>query len=165
MPYCRKCGAQLPEGAIYCPNCGAAVEMRSQLVLASWGDRFIAWLIDVIIIGIFLSFITWPGYLLIPYLPRWLPFVEFGFSNIVHFLYWMFMEGYGGQSIGKIVMRIKVTQLDGRAADLGQAAIESLGKAFLLPIDVLIGLIFYQEYKQRLFSYLSNTIVVRAAIR
>lgn len=163
MPYCRQCGAQLPDGAIYCPNCGAAVGM--QPVLASWGDRFIAWLIDFIILGVFLSFIAWPSYLLMPHLPRWFPFVEWGFNNIVYFLYWMFMEGYGGQSIGKMVMRIKVTQLDGRPADLGQAAIESIGKAFLLPIDVLIGLIFYQEYKQRLFSYLSNTIVVKAAVR
>ena len=163
MPYCRQCGAQLPDGATYCPNCGAAVRM--QPVLAGWGDRFIAWLIDIIILGIFLSFIAWPSFLLTTHLPRWLPFVEWGFSNIVHFLYWMFMEGYGGQSIGKVVMRIKVTQLDGRATDLGQAVIGSIGKAFLLPIDVLIGLIFYQEYKQRLFSYLSNTIVVKAAIR
>jgi len=162
MPYCRQCGAQLPEGAAYCPNCGAAIRAH---VLANWGERFIAWLIDIIILSAFLGLITWPGYILMPQLPRWIPFVELGFKDIIHFLYWMFMEGTNGQSIGKIVMKIKTVRLDGGPADMGQAAIESIGKAFLLPIDVLIGLIFYQEEKQRLFSYLSKTIVVKASAR
>jgi uncharacterized RDD family membrane protein YckC len=163
MPtYCRQCGAQLPEGAAYCPNCGAVV--RAQAVLADWGERFIAWLIDFIVVGVFLMLITWPAYLLEPF-PRLFSIVEGGLRSAVYFLYWMFMEGTSCQSVGKIVMRIKVTKLDGRPVDIGQAAIESLGKAFLLPIDVLIGLIFFQENRQRLFSYLSNTIVVRTAAR
>ncbi|MDH5441036.1 MAG: zinc-ribbon domain-containing protein [Candidatus Bathyarchaeota archaeon] len=43
--YCRNCGAELPEGAEYCSNCGASVR-PVRLTLASWGERFIAWLID-----------------------------------------------------------------------------------------------------------------------
>jgi hypothetical protein len=30
MPYCRKCGAQLPEEAVFCPNCGAAITTRRE---------------------------------------------------------------------------------------------------------------------------------------
>jgi len=58
-------------------------------------------------------------------------------------------------------MRIRMTQMDGRVPNMGQAAIESIGKAFLLPIDVIVGWIFYSKRRQRLFNYLSNTIVVR----
>lgn len=28
MPYCQKCGNELPEGAKYCPVCGTAVAME-----------------------------------------------------------------------------------------------------------------------------------------
>ncbi|MDH5441035.1 MAG: RDD family protein [Candidatus Bathyarchaeota archaeon] len=73
------------------------------------------------------------------------------------------MEGIYGQSIGKIAMRIKVTQLNGRSTDIVHALLESLGKAFLLPIDCIIGWILYPGKKQRLFNYVSETIVVKAS--
>jgi hypothetical protein len=41
------------------------------------------------------------------------------------------------------------------------AAIESFGKVFLLPIDFLVGYFMYKEKNQRLFNYLSDTVVVR----
>jgi hypothetical protein len=40
---------------------------------------------------------------------------------------------------------------------MGQAAVESVGKAFLLPLDCLLGWIL------RIFNYLSETIVIREA--
>jgi len=30
MVYCRNCGAQMPEDAVFCPHCGATVELRAQ---------------------------------------------------------------------------------------------------------------------------------------
>lgn len=95
--------------------------------------------------------------------PNWIPFVDLGLSNVVYFLYWMFMDGIYGQSIGKAVMKIKVTRLDGKPMDMGQAALESVGKAFLLPLDCILGWIFYPKKRQRIFSYLSQTIVVRTS--
>ncbi len=35
MPYCRKCGAQLPEEAVFCPNCGAAITPKREGVWAA----------------------------------------------------------------------------------------------------------------------------------
>jgi uncharacterized RDD family membrane protein YckC len=164
---CKKCGNELPEGAAFCPKCGAAVLAGEQPNLAYWGDRFPAWLIDVVIIGAIvgllraLFLVGWPGFVWVPGAPTWIPFMDFGASNIVYFLYWMLSEGAYGQSIGKMIMRIKVTQIDGRLPNIGQAAIESIGKAFLLPIDAIIGWILYPKRRQRLFNYLSNTIVVK----
>ncbi len=167
MTNCKNCGSDLPEGAGFCPKCGTPVQAVEQPKLAYWGTRFVAWLIDIVIIGAIVGFlrlfvwVAWPGYVWTTGLPRWFPFVDFGTSNLVYFLYWMLSEGIYGQSIGKMIMRIKITRLDGGIPNMGQAAIESVGKAFLLPIDVIVGLFLYTSRRQRLFNYLSNTIVVR----
>lgn len=176
MPFCRKCGAKLPEGASYCPNCGttvlptppAAPIAKPRAGLAGWGERFIAWLIDIIIIGIFLSPIKffflltrWPALVWAPRFLRWIPFVDFGLDNVIYFLYWTFMEGSVGQSIGKMVMKMEVTRPDGGPIDIAKAAVESLGKAFLLPIDCIIGWFLYPTTRQRLFNYISDTIVTK----
>jgi len=164
---CKKCGNELPEGAAFCPNCGTAMQAVEQPKLAYWSERFVAWLIDVVIIGAIvgllkaLFLVAWPGFVWVPGVPNWIPFMDFGASNIIYFLYWMLSEGIYGQSIGKMIMRIKVTKIDGRIPNMGQAAIESIGKAFLLPIDIIVGWIFYSKRRQRLFSYLSNTVVVK----
>lgn len=176
MPYCKKCGAELPEGATFCPKCGTAVETAAEAVtgaapalrLATWGERFVAWLIDVIILTIAIgivrlsAWIAWPSFVWVPGAPNWVPFVDFGFSNLIQFLYWMFMDGLYGQSFGKMIMRIKVARLDGKPIDMGQAAIESIGKAFLLLLDCILGWVMYPSKRQRLFNHLSQTVVIRS---
>jgi len=130
------------------------------LKLAFWGERFVAWLIDVVIIGVvvgilglFVSLSLWPGW------PSWIPF--FNFNGIFLFLYWMFMDGAYGQSFGKMIMRLKVTRLDGSQIGMGTAALESVGKAFLLPLDCLLGWLLYPKRRQRIFNYISETVVVK----
>lgn len=41
------------------------------------------------------------------------------------------------------------------------AALESFGKAFLLPLDCLIGWLAMPDSKLRLFNRISNTLVIR----
>lgn len=137
------------------------------LKLALWGERFIAWLIDAVIIGVILgiiwlfSSIVWPSFTGWPSFPTWIPFFSLGVDSIIFFVYWMFMEGTYGQSFGKMIMRIRVVQLDGSGIDIPHAALESVGKAFLLPIDFIIGLILYPKKRQRIFNYISETLVVK----
>jgi len=178
MPYCRKCGAEIRDEAKFCSVCGTPVAISdskesvkkefspaSGLKMALWGERFVAWLIDVLIIGAvtgLLGLVTtfsfqstmfgWPG---------WIPFFNFNPNGVVLFLYWMFMESRYGQSFGKMVMRIRVTRLDGSRMGIGSAALESVGKAFLLPLDLLIGYFLYPGKKQRIFNYISETIVTK----
>ena len=169
MPHCTSCGAKLPEAATYCPKCGKSVESVAQQILASWGTRFIAWLIDIIILGIILgsikllAWIAWPSFVWAPDFVRWISFVDFGMDNVIYFLYWMLMEGIYGQSIGKMILRIEVTHLNGNPANIVQTAIQSIGKAFLLPIDCIIGWILYPTKRQRLFNFLSETTVVKTS--
>jgi uncharacterized RDD family membrane protein YckC len=181
MPYCKKCGNELPEEAKFCPKCGTSTSeapftpftsttsVASGIKLASWGERFVAWLIDAIIVGVVMGIITgviglfgvFSGITSFFNIADWLSTA--GLNGIVIFFYWMFMESSNGQSIGKMAMRIKVTRLDGSHITFPQAAIESIGKAFfpLLVIDCLIGWILYPKQQQRLFNYLSQTIVVK----
>lgn len=161
----------LPEEATYCPNCGVPVKRIVKPTLAGWGERFGAWLIDIIVLGIFimpiyaamrwLLFWTFWPWDMMPHFARWAPFVDLGPSSFVYFLYWTFMEGVYGQSIGKMALKIKVTRINGEDVDVAHAAIESIGKAFLLPIDCILGWILYPTKKQRLFNYISDTIVVK----
>ncbi len=133
-------------------------------ILAFWWERFLAWLIDVVIIGIITSLInlfTIFTFTVIPGWPSWVPFLNFNLNGVLLFFYWMFMEGSTGRSFGKSIMRLKVVHLDGSAINMGDAAVESVGKAFLLPIDLLVGWILYPRKRQRLFNNLSRTIVVK----
>lgn len=182
MPYCEKCGNELPEGAKYCSVCGtpvstaetpatsaasvvAAAPFASEVKLAFWGERFVAWLLDAIIIGILVGILglfslvagftwwsAWPG---------WIPFFNFNLGGVIYFLYWMLMDGLYGQSFGKMIMRLKIKRVDGGQINMVAAALESVGKAFLLPLDCLLGWLLYPKRRQRIFNYLSETIVVK----
>jgi uncharacterized RDD family membrane protein YckC len=72
------------------------------------------------------------------------------------------MEGYQGQSIGKMIMNLKVVNRDGTKINYATAALESLGKAFLLPLDCLIGWLAMPGTKLRVFNRISNTIVIKS---
>jgi uncharacterized RDD family membrane protein YckC len=178
MANCVKCGEPLKEGAAFCQKCGTPVESvavtpapaatgERVINLAGWGDRVLAYLIDIILAGIVLGIIK-----AIIYIPSWVvggmvgvpnyvPWSSFGFDNLFWFVYFLFMDITYGQSIGKMVMKLRVTNLDGGPIDITQAAIEAFGKAFLLPLDVILGLIFTPQKSQRIFTFLAKTIVVK----
>jgi uncharacterized RDD family membrane protein YckC len=130
-----------------------------ELYIANWWERFFAWLIDVIIVGIVTRIIFWYPFYWVPSFQQW--GFDFGLSTLITFLYWTVLEGYKGQSIGKMIFNIKMTGEKGEKIDYTKAAIESFGKAFLLPIDVIIGVIARPNEKLRAFNILSHTIVIK----
>ena len=140
----------------------AEANATKQLHLASWSDRFWAWLIDVLLVGAALSAIgdaagVFP--VLTGDFPVTTPFL--GANGFGLWLYWTFLEGSRGQSAGKTVMDITVTDEHGDPITFVEAAVESFGKAFVLPLDLLIGWFAMSGEYVRLFNRLSSTIVVR----
>jgi uncharacterized RDD family membrane protein YckC len=144
-------------------------QQPTEIVLASWGERFLAWLIDFIIVNV----VLWAIFAAAT-IPFWLDGMPdrwfFGRSNgavgwavtsLVFFAYWTYFETTTGQSLGKMALRIKTTGLAGNKVDVRSAAIQSFGKAFLLPIDVILGWIFTNDKRQRIFARAGNTIVVK----
>jgi uncharacterized RDD family membrane protein YckC len=146
-------------------------------------DRFLAWLIDFIIVSIGLAILF--ALLAIPF---WIPYysnvMALGHENFVmalghknfepfHYLlsslaffgYWTYFEQTSGQSIGKRLVNIKTTDMFGKSIDTKSAALESLGKSFLLPIDVILGWLFTNNKRQRIFNKISNTIVIKLRAR
>jgi uncharacterized RDD family membrane protein YckC len=154
--YCKKCGKEIADDIEYCPGCGAAINV-SELELASIGERFLAFIIDSVLVGFVVGVVFWPGNLISPHVP----FLDLGFRNMALFLYWTYTEGTTGQSLGKKIMKIKVTDLQGDPIDMSRSLYQAIGKAFLLPLDAIVGLMMYQDKEQRLFNHLSETIVVR----
>jgi uncharacterized RDD family membrane protein YckC len=138
------------------------------IYLANWSARFWAWLVDIILVILFLNIVRglFEPFFLLPLLwdfgnKNWGLFTV-GFESIFFFTYWTVMEGFRGQSVGKMVMNLKVVNRDGTRINYPTAALESLGKAFLLPLDCLIGWLAMPGSKLRVFNRISNTIVIKA---
>jgi len=157
----------LPEGEEERPR----LERPVTLHLANWSTRFWAWLIDVILLVLFLNIVRgalepfWTIHLIWDY-QHWGIF-ELGLETLFFFLYWTVFESYKGQSIGKMVMNIRVVNRDGTRVHGGTAAIESVGKAFIpiLALDCLIGWLAMPQTKLRVFNRISNTIVIKTDYR
>jgi uncharacterized RDD family membrane protein YckC len=145
-----------------------------QIILANWRDRFLAWIVDFILVSIALavlfSAIAIPIWFFFYYddmtaAARAYQNVQpshYIISSLAFFGYWTYFEYTSGQSIGKRLLKIKTIDLSGdNRIDIKSAAIESFGKAFLLPIDVILGWIFTNNKRQRIFNRISNTIVIK----
>ncbi|MFB5631642.1 MAG: RDD family protein [Nitrosopumilaceae archaeon] len=138
----------------------------TQLIIARWTDRFFAWLIDYIIVAVaaftiyLVIFSVTFDQVISGDFENSRSF-EYGTISIVFFLYWLILESKTGQSIGKRALHLKITNLAGEKADIKSIAISSFGKAFLLPIDVIVGRLFTNENRQRIFNRLGKTIVIK----
>jgi uncharacterized RDD family membrane protein YckC len=140
---------------------------NKEITLARWSTRFWAWLVDFIIVTIAIEIIFAIAYAPLAGFNQGvqgnpgLGAVRFAVQSLLFFAYWTYFESTTGQSIGKKLLKIRTTDLAGNAPDIRNIAIESFGKAFLLPIDVFFGWIFTNDKRQRLFNRASDTIVIR----
>jgi uncharacterized RDD family membrane protein YckC len=99
-------------------------------------------------------------------MPFYVQLAFFGLSPIdmvVLFSYWTITDWYLGGSIGKFVVKTRVLRVNGRPHSLLESAVQAFGKTTIPFIDVPLGMLYgpLKERRQRLFNYLSRTIVVR----
>ncbi len=137
----------------------------SEIMIAKWSDRFFAWLIDFLIISMIstLIMVTFFGKIDFDINEKWMwaETTQYIQTSIIFFAYWTILEYKTGQSIGKKILNVKVTNLYGKQANLKGIVISSFGKTFLIPIDVILGLIFTNEKRQRIFNKIGDTIVIK----
>ena len=135
----------------------------SKIILAKWKDRFFAWIIDFVIISLISTAIVFVSFLSLSY-----NFENFITDNgmyvptsAIFFLYWIILEYKTGQTIGKKMFNLKITNSQGEKPSLVGVILSSFGKSFILPIDIIAGWILTNDKRQRVFNKLGNTVVVK----
>ncbi len=193
---CSNCGAINEQDSLFCSQCGeillkedrttvqTAVKATkldtfeptsSRLVVAEWGPRFWAFIIDMFIVSavtsafssfLFLSLGDWSWWSFGLFSPfQWL--FSVGPSTLVFFVYSIAMEHYYGQTLGKMALNLEViSELTGERPLPQELAISSIGKAFFLPIDFIVGRIIREEHRtpdlnQRLTQKWSKVVVIQ----
>lgn len=179
MPYCPKCGNEVPADAKFCTNCGASLGVSipgapppppsgyiSPSPLADLGSRIVGGLIDYIIIGIIaavLSFLALAPLMMGGFGWGWFGSI-FGVQFLLWLIYFTYFEGTSGQTIGKKFAHIKVVKEDGSRCEFGSALVRSILRIVdSLPFIYILGIILIAatDKKQRLGDMLAKTIVVK----
>jgi len=135
----------------------------SKIILAKWKDRFLAWLVDFIIISMVSTSIFFISFL----------YLDYNFENfiandgmyvptsVMFLAYWIILEHKTGQTVGKKMFNLKIVNNLGEKPSLIGVMISSFGKSFILPIDIILGWIITNEKRQRIFNKLGNTLVIK----
>jgi len=139
-------------------------KIPTKVILAKWSDRFFAWFIDFIIISsisIAISFALFGTSYYELENGFWAESIQYVPTSIFFFVYWTILEYKTGQTIGKKILNLKITDIQGSNPSLKVIMISSIGKSFLLPIDVILGWILTNDKRQRIFNKLGDTIVIK----
>ena len=135
----------------------------SKIILAKWKDRFFAWVVDFVIISILSTSIFFLTFLYLNH--NFEDFVTndgmYIPTSILFFSYWIILEYKTGQTIGKKMFNLKITNSQGEKPSLIGVILSSFGKSFILPIDIIFGWILTNEKRQRIFNKLGNTLIIK----
>ncbi len=82
-------------------------------------------------------------------------------TSVMFLSYWIILEYKTGQTIGKKMFNLKVTNSQGGKPSLIGVVISSFGKSFILPIDMILGLIITNDKRQRIFNKLGDTLIIK----
>ena len=135
----------------------------SKIILAKWKDRFFAWVVDFVVISIISASIFFLTFLYLNH--NFEDFVTndgmYIPTSIMFFSYWIILEYKTGQTIGKKMFKLKITNNFGEKPSLIGVILSSFGKSFILPIDIIFGWVLTNEKRQRMFSRLGNTLIIK----
>ncbi len=191
--YCSKCGAVVAEGASFCPACGlptggiaGAVPVAGAgappPMYAGFWLRFVAYLIDSVILGIpsgivIVVVLAATGVMGsihggIPEEPQaimallGMTFI-LGVVTLVLVVTWLYFAGMESSSwqgtVGKRALGLYVTDLGGRAVSFGRASGRFFGKLISGLIPFAIGYIMagFTAKKQALHDMIAGCLVLR----
>ncbi|MGZ4864359.1 MAG: RDD family protein [Halobacteriota archaeon] len=196
--FCEQCGATLTAGSTMQEVPQAVPQPEPETAAASTGPastfqapspaalqyqgvaiRFVAILIDVIILAIITGIITIPfnspssisvtnttGVPTFSVAPNPLAWVGGVISALIYLLYFVVLQGAYGQTVGKMAVKIKVVREDGSKISYVDALVRTiLALIDLIPyfIPYLLGaiLIWTSDTKQRLGDRVAHTVVIK----
>jgi uncharacterized RDD family membrane protein YckC len=119
--------------------------------LAGLGERFIAAIIDGIIVGFITGLFSRFGG------------AGFGLTFVITLAYtWYFLTHQNGQTLGKKFMHIRVIKKDGSPIDDATAIVRYIG--YYISCLIVIGILwaFWDDNKQGWHDKVANTLVVKA---
>jgi|SRR5579872_728745 len=194
--FCSRCGLRVEEGVRYCTACGqevgapvtppqipASVPVAAPVRYAGFWLRFVAHLIDAIVLGIpFFLIVMIPIFLLggLHFLARrgaYAPpdpvfvaavFLRFFFVIalfvVAQWLYFAGMESSAREAtFGKAAMSLRVTDLTGQHLSFGHATGRFFAKIIsgLIPLGIGYIMAGFTEKKQALHDMIAGTLVLR----
>ncbi|MGZ4864200.1 MAG: RDD family protein [Halobacteriota archaeon] len=196
---CAQCGKVTPPGAKYCESCGTVLAVMPVQPAPAFAPapgyqaprayvphtttpyqgvaiRFVAILVDTIIIAIIVGIVSYPFNALTAIANNGAGTITFSFGSVlgglvslaVFILYFTLLEGYYGQTVGKMAVKIKVVRLaDCAPIDYSQAAVRTILRLldeipFFIPYLLGAILIWSSEEKQRLGDRVASTVVIKA---
>jgi uncharacterized RDD family membrane protein YckC len=185
--FCSKCGATVAEGATFCPACGQAVggvavpayaaTPRPLVVYAGFWLRFVAWIIDRVLLGVVTRIVLFPlfGFSAMRMILRGHPNPEdlapligtlgrlFAVGFVLDWLYYALMESSVWQAtLGKKTLGLRVTDLQGNRISFGRASGRFFGR-IISGLTLFIGYIMagFTEKKQALHDIIAGCLVIR----
>ena len=125
------------------------------------GKRALAFVIDVIGVGVLASVVTNFAFLIsVP-----LGALASGLSTIAFFAYLAYFEAKYGQTVGKMLADVVVVTEDGDAIGYRESALRTLLRLVdILPFFYIVGIvtIYLTGRRQRVGDLVADTVVVRA---
>ena len=139
----------------------------SQFDVNHWILRFLAFIIDSVIIGV-IAYIIYLFAILSLLFSGGLFFfgfylLLFFFFGILEVLYFMVMEAYYGATLGKRILGLEVQTVNGGKVTIDKAFIRNISKIFwpFLLIDWLLGIVMPgQDQRQKYSDRIAGTTVV-----
>ncbi len=202
--YCSKCGAQTNDGAAFCSSCGqpffsgalapvaamatqapatSSVAARARVQYAGFWIRFLAYLIDSVVMGLGFVVVVIPiAFLLgvgslITRIHREHEIGDAGVLVIVGLIFlvmilavfatWLYhalMESSSWQAtVGKKVLDLVVTDMEGKPVSFGRATGRHFAKIITNMIPLFIGYILagFTERKQAVHDMISGCLILK----
>ena len=147
-----------------------SVKMTNQYFQASYWKRFLAFLIDILIVNVVVSLpfysylIAFKDYKAILYSNDPLLNILLFFVSLSLILYFSILEYSTSQTIGKMLFRINVVSLD-KKLTFKQTLLSNITIPFtiILLLDVLY--LFFKNGNQRLFELFARVMVVEKRMK
>lgn len=156
---CAQCGYEnLPTGK-YCASCGARLPIATETRLveapveyAGFWRRFVAWIIDQILLGIVLAPIAY----IIPKL------YENGFGALFDVAYTVGFWTWKSQTPGKMALGIRIVTIDGEPIGFGRSILRYFGMIVAsLPLGLGLFWIGWDRKKQGWHDKIAGTYVIK----